>query len=182
MCPLRNATHKLKAYGTVLPTKHLSPKPRDMEPKQSRSPVNHPRTSFLRGSANGCSSDSTFSCGRSHGVQCVGARTRKKDAVCRNTDGASIIERCPGILQGFPGSSERSPPRLDLCEVSFARSAKANPAVHMGSSKHGLQRADSNAASHEGAAADAAPHEGAAADLRDTGTDSSYLASDKSYS
>ena len=84
---------------------------------------------------------------------------------------ASIIERCPGILQGFPGSSERSPPRLDLCEVSFARSAKANPAVHMGSSKHELQRADSNAA----------PQEGAAADLRDTGTDSGYLANDKSY-
>ena len=37
-----------------------------MEPKQHRSPVNHPRTNFLRGSANGCSSDSTFSCRRSH--------------------------------------------------------------------------------------------------------------------
>ena len=78
MCPLRNATHKLKAYGTVLPTKHLSPKPRDMEPKQPRSPVNHPRTSFLRGSANGCSSESTFPCGVRTG--CVGARTRKKGA------------------------------------------------------------------------------------------------------
>ena len=38
ICPLRNAKHKLKAYGTVLPTKHRSPKPRDMEPKQPRSP------------------------------------------------------------------------------------------------------------------------------------------------
>jgi len=97
-----------------------------MEPKQHRSPVNHPRTSFLRGSANGCSSDSTFSCRRSHiHVQCVGART-KRGAVCRNnTDVASIIVRCPEILQGFPGSSGRSP-RLDwiMCEVSFARSAK----------------------------------------------------------
>ena len=28
---------------------------------------------------------------------------------------ASIIEHCPGILQGFPGSSERSPPLDWIC-------------------------------------------------------------------
>ena len=150
------------------PNTGRSPKePRDMEPKQHRSPVNHPRTNFLRGSANGCSSDSTFSCRRSHiHVQCVGART-KKGAVCRNnTDVASIIVRCPGILQGFPGSSGKSP-RLDWnIRDQFCKIGEAHSEVHVGSNLIPKQRYKCCAA----------------ADLRDTGTtDSSYPASDKSY-
>ena len=112
-----------------------------MEPKQHRSPVNHPRTNFLRGSANGCSSDSTFSCRRSHiHVQCVGART-KKGAVCRNnTDVASIIVRCPGILQGFPGSSGKSP-RLDWnIRDQFCKIGEAHSEVHVGSNLIPKQR------------------------------------------